>query len=355
MLFVVLSLALSFGAGALGGWHSSEISRVALLADEQRISSVDLRPPSPAPAEMALGDIESRVRPSIVTLVKDLKVISAGEQQWSNRVVDTPSITSYAIALTADGWIVAPREVVGIAATRLAVLDFHGRRSVIEKVISDPALGITFIKIAASDLLSASFSSADTHGPVLGYRVTPRNIEVLAISSKTYPPIQLSADAIRSSDRLEKRINTDSSLEGAGLPVVDGQGALLGMTLERGVMPISYIEDAFTRILRTGSLDRPTLKLFYIDGYHTILQHLEGVKGDGDIGTRLISEAKVILVPTSSGVGRLQHWDRIVSVNDELIDGNRSFSELVQGYQKGDVLRVAYQRGTEMGEIKIKL
>lgn len=347
---LVFSFILAVVAGGLGalfmiGVKESEepVEMRPLLFDDRTTQTV--------PREQNFADLYQRVRPSILVVTRARQ--SGNDGTGLERVVLQSDIVSPALAITTDGWVVLPMLPVG---SKFRGFDYRGTALSVGTIIKEPSLGIAFTKMSGSDLHAAAFSASDSTRPALGFLVTEMRVSHLPLSAKTYRSPLTSRDVVRSSDVLEKRLNPDDVGGEAGFPVVDTQGAVIGITAEKGIIPISAVKDALARILRSGSARGPSLGLHYIDLAHTIGLH---DPSSGSIaqptGARLVSEAKTILLPTSKGIERLKAGDRILSVNDESIDANRSLSELIAQYQPKESVVLKVEHGRDVRDITVQL
>lgn len=347
---LVFSFVLAVIAGGLGSIFMIGIKESEEVA-EMRPPLFDDRTTRTQERERDFTDLYERVRPSILLMARTHATRS--DTQGIERVVVQGDIVSPALAMTTDGWVVLPQFPAGM---KLRGFDYRGNSLRVGTVIKESSLGIAFAKMSGSDLHAAAFSAMDSSRPSLGFLVTEMRVSHLPLSAKMYPAPLTSRDVIRSSDVLEKRLNPDDVSREPGFPVVDAQGAIIGITTERGIIPVSAIKDALARIVRSGSARGPSLGVHYIDLAHTVgAQDPSSGSRGSPTGARLVSSSKTILVPTPKGTARLKDGDRILSVNDESIDSNRSLSELIAQYKPKDTVTLKVEYGGSVRDITVQL
>lgn len=346
---LVFSFILAVVAGGIGALFMTGMKESEELVEMRPLLFDDRTTPT-VPREQDFADLYQRVRPSILVVTRARQ--TGGDASGLERVVLQSDIVSPAVAITTDGWAVLPKVPTG---SKLRGFDYRGTALSVGTIIKEPSLGIAFAKMSGSDLHAAAFSTSDSTRPALGFLVTETRVSHLPLSAKMYPAPLTSRDVVRSSDELAKRLNPDDVSREAGFPVVDTQGAVIGITAEKGIIPISAVKDALARILRSGSARGPSLGLQYIDLAHTIGLHDSSGSIAPPTGARLVSESKTILLPTSKGIERLKDGDRILSVNDESIDGNRSLSELIAQYKPKESVVLKVEHGRDVRDITVQL
>jgi hypothetical protein len=248
------------------------------------------------------------------------------------------------VAVTSDGWLAT---VAGIPEQSIDLLVVDAQRRVYEvaQKESDPATGVIFLKVAAQGWRPVQFvQDGGGYSYRKAYTVTRAgSLRELTVTSPQYFATSAVGDLVQSSDILEKRLNVSDVFSEKGQPVFTQSREVLGLTEGRGILPAHYIRDALTSLLKNQKIQRTAFSFIYRDLSRVLLIE----KKETDRGARIVAPA-TLRVKTPRGEERLSAGDTIVRINDEIIDGNRSFSEVVNQYKPGDTVDITIiQKGTE--------
>lgn len=246
----------------------------------------------------------------------------------------------YANVLTSDGWLVTS-SVLDHAQGDIKIIDRDKKEYVLEKQLDDETLGVSFIKIPTSGLRPFQFPAwLDTSSSIQGYLFDNHmSVTPLVLSRLGYPTIQTFQQALQSTLFLEKVANPDTKYFNDGTPVVNNKGELVGVAShKKGIIPVGYIKDALSSLLKYGALKRPQSNIQYVDisAFPYLPATLKYPKDT--LGAYVVAPDKKDVSTT------FIPGDIIVSLNNDTIDRNRSLSELVQQYHQGDTVSFKFIR-----------
>lgn len=349
VLMLVLIFIVSMSAGFLGGLLSPREDGPLTLED------INIRPiiledrTKTRSSQSDAQDSVTSIRPSIVsvyTAIRGEELKKPYERMYTNDL-----FKAYALAVTADGWIIAPQAIRALTRVQdLRVIDQNRQVYGVEKKIDDPALPISYLKIQASNLKPIQFTSLETMSPGATATIfqNTRSVKSIVLSGPEYKNPKTAKEVFAHTDRLEKIFNTHQTYDIQGLPVVSQDRGVIGFTSDEGIIPLAYAKDAFLQVLRTGVPARHALKLTYLD--IAWLPSLPESLKDGILisGALLVSEKKSISIASGDETVTLLPGDIVIAVNDESVSEQRSLSELLAHYKTGDSVRLKIRRdGTD--------
>lgn len=347
-IIVLLSIFIvSMGAGFLGGLLVSQ-REYPLTLEDIAVRPVILEDKTRQPTSNNVSDLIEVVRPSLMMVYSAIQEHSNGMQRpITERVYTDDMRRGYALIATADGWLIAPSSVgKNIRVQNIRVIGQDKQIYAVDKKIDDPNLPITYLKITASRLRPIRFASVlegDIHSEVF-YLKSLRHVEKLILSQLEYAP----GDAIRYANRLDKRFNAMDAFPEEGLPVFNKNQEVIGMTAIKGITPLHYSKNTFFSIVRGGSVKNFPLAIAYLDNAW-IFTPLTSDRKDGILhyGATIVADNRA---KTAKDTGVLLPGDTIISVNDEDVNEQRSFSEILLSYKPGDKLRLKMQRKSKSKE-----
>ncbi len=212
-----------------------------------------------------------RVIEQIVTVYNGLPLLNSPADLLGNAVV-----------LTSDGWMVMPTALLpeGVPAVNeesvvsetpnFVVVDEEGKTySTILQRMDDPVTGLTFFQVANTiDLSVVSFPSD------FNYSVG-QNVSVIKKGAAGYVVYR---DQIAGENDLNLTVHTTASANSSfvidtgatqysiGSPVFSGNGDLLGIMMEKGVMiPSSFLKGAVDSIVQNSEIQRTSLVVEYVN------------------------------------------------------------------------------------------
>ncbi|GEM_PF-3221474 len=277
-------------------------------------------------------------------------------QKGSREIPLKNTFLGYAIGVTSDGWLLAsiPTE----KSETIHIFNRLKQEFIIQKRFDDSVLGVTYIKINDASVRPIQFAQnyiISLGGT--GYSIDDhRLVQELFVTPPMYPFVSSFQDGIQTTQRIATRFNPTQNYTTAGIPVVTRRGELLGVTHSKsGIIPGEYIKDSLERLLRQGTIERTTIIIPYVDirsipfslSSQSVLVRNEGAT--------VVSDKKGISIPGNNGPFILKNNDIITRVNSDTIDINRSLSELIHQYKKGDTLTLTILRNDKELTQKIVL
>jgi len=274
-----------------------------------------------------------------------------------------------ALVLTNDGWLATTATGMPIESGKELVIITHDNKILpIEKIVLDEASQIVFIKVTAENLKVVQFASESNvytglSTILISQTINSQIAKVITsdIDQIDYRRLVGFADNFQSTEKYSTFITIKDKLDKtfAGSPVVDNEGAIIGLYLEDGVViPADHFVNTFNDFLRYGEIDRPYVGIKYIDLAHTIglPQNIsEGLStgalvfGDRDHGITAVSSDSPAV---DAGI---VYGDIITKVNNDPVDVKYSLTELIQQYKVGDVVKLTIQNTGVVREVDLVL
>ncbi|MBI4268388.1 serine protease [Candidatus Uhrbacteria bacterium] len=289
----------------------------------------------------AADSVYSDVRPSIVALYRaserDLR------KAWTESALTRGQLLGYALSITSDGWLATTVPVRKEDLSTILVIDRDRAAYRPDRVVEDTATPARYLKISARGLKPAQLSGESVPIVQDGYLVSDQNAEQTSLSLPSYPSLNDPTDALQSTDTLAKRLNRETVFGMSGLPLVNLSREVVGLTENKGAVPLSYIARGVRNILKTGAIARPKAGLSYFD--NAFLSYLP--RGMESVGATIIEKKGAVSVPTPTGAGRLLSGDVITGVNADTVSAQRSLSELLNEYQPNDPVQLHIKRGNQ--------
>ena len=151
------------------------------------------------------------------------------------------------------------------------------------------------------------------------------------------------ASAIRSSDRLGAAIALDTRIDvPVGTPVVDADGAMVGMTLGGElVLPVDAMTSALPSLFADGAVTRNVLGISFRDtsefGYDP-QRVAEGVVLSRDGRTPAVAASSPLR-------NHLVEGDALLAIGDDPLTARRTLPELLQEYPLGATVPIRARHG----------
>ncbi|MBU4332199.1 S1C family serine protease [Patescibacteria group bacterium] len=274
--------------------------------------------------------------------------------------------------LTNDGWVMTVNGVAEAGQEYLAVTSDNQTYS-IEKIVEDPLTGLVFLKLASA---SKNFSVIKLAEEVAsGERILvlkdSKALEVSYVNDIKYQDIKISEDLIMSAEKLQEFILLGKDFDPglAGGPVINFDGSVVGVLrsleartteeesdlvieeLINTAISVDYFKSAIDQLLKFGEIRRPKLGVEY----------LNLARASGIVNSRFKDYKKGALLYGTPGLGTvareagLKNADVISKVNNDIVNGRYSLTELIQQYLPGDEIELFFMRGETEKVVKVKL
>lgn len=286
--------------------------------------------------------------------------------------------TGQGFLLTNDGWVVTASEAVAKKDDYVAVTSDYLMHK-IERIVTDPLINIAFLKLATAGYNFSVVGLAEKEKIVFGRKVFIFNdfdtVWLGYISDTRYREITATNDLVMSTEKLQEFLllsdHFDSRL--AGSPVFNLDGLVVGILQtsspeggEEGVqsgkrdspslsaataVSANYLRSATEQLLKFGEIRRPRAGIDYLD-----LSRASGI-----VNPRFKDYKKGALLYGTPGLGTpgreagLRNADLVIKVNNDIVNGRQTLTELIQEYMPGDTVEITFTRGEEEKVVKVEL
>lgn len=247
-------------------------------------------------------------------------------------------VTGFGVLVTTNGWVVTST-AEALSEEAIQLRDRNGRLFAVQRIVRDPASPLVFIKLKLKNDLLLNPASFETtpDGSVWSdvFIYSWEEMRSVVLSPRNYQRVDQRAtfDETQESFQLQKFYNAQSAFEYPGMPVFRHQGILVGITMERGIVPSFVIDGAVRSLLKNQSIIRTDALFEYIDRARS------QDNSNGAFVRSVKSEKKKVDTHT------LKEGDVIISLNNENIDHAKNIGEVIQSYRVGDELSARVIRG----------
>lgn len=306
-------------------------------------------------AEKIPAEILEEVGASIFSIFVSEKSVAK-----KGKVAETQiRFVGYGVAVTTDGWMVAPTSIVG-AVEGMQILDRDRVQYRIARRIDDTAIPLSYLKLESARVVSLkpiSFPALlQKTLPLTGYRIHDyQTITPFTLTGLGYLPAASGIATVQAPGVLAKRFNYSEQFSIAGQPIITTKQEVVGLTSAQGIVPIASVREGLDQVLRAGEVRRPSLPLSYVDNAWTLLPSIDPKVQSSRVGALVTGTAPINLKGQTTTPVVLMPNDVILAVNDERIDQQRSLSEIIQQYKVGDIVTLGVQRGDKTQNFMVAL
>lgn len=269
-----------------------------------------------------------------------------------------------AVAVTSDGWFVAPASVMDNGLRVADALFWHdGRAATATRAVLDHVSGVVFFKTPFTNLDAPSFARASDVTPGLAVwierrtgRLEPSDIEALS------KPLA-SLDGISSETTARRGYAQGITSAGdIGSPVWSSNGALVGLAAGGVGTSLEYIPSSAWAASLASLLSQGEIRHAYL-GVRAV--ELAWARFDGSV--RVSSERgawirddvkqKKLAVEKNSpaAAAGLNAGDVITQVDRDILDGSADLGELLADYHAGSSVTFTVTRGAQVMNIPVQL
>jgi serine protease Do len=330
--------------GAAAGGLTASFTTGSIRGDIQSVIDHALPNPAQAPAT-ATTDAWRKASPAVALLFAP----KAGP------FVERPEdALAHGIALTSDGWILVAAPA-GTDVSKLTV-SVGGQAYPVDRVMSDPASGLTFVKVSAGNLPVEAFASG-------GELPAGTSAWVLPAADRVLPTvvtgIDAGADPAVSSEAIRTRYVLDRVAVKAqpGSPLVNDRGELVGIvdasTDEPRAVPLPFILPAFSSLLKSGAIARPVVGLVTVDLAHA--RRLDPSFAHGQDRGALVYGAGGVKPGTPAAKAGMRTGDIILEVDGSPIDATQSFADAIAPFALGETHVLTIDRAGERRAVSLQL
>lgn len=334
----------------------------------------------------------SRVKKSVVSIIAvgtkeglenylDILAAKTSLSKMSSIVLASKVMTASENSLTQGtgffinnkGYIMTNKHVVEDMSLFYGAIDEQGTIYMVEDIQKDPLNDIAIIKVTIPQkmLISTLPIANETTSIVVGQTVyTIGNSLGKYMNSVSEGIISglhrtlLAYDNKNASERLFDTIQTDAGISqgNSGGPLVNKQGTVLGMNTAfdpQGenigfAITAKYLMSSYKSYLKYGYIPRPFLGVQYVK---VTKESAKKLKLTSTFGAYITSDEgkSAIMEGSPAEKGDLQRGDIILSINGELLMGDRTLSDLLSLYRQEETIRLIIKRGNDKITKDIKL
>jgi len=364
LLIIILAVIFGFGAGVAGELWLNDFLTGEQQSDRkiqtlsERLDELTERQDKKlkeilADKDLSISQTLENVRPSIVNVYQSERRTDSIQD-----VLLSKDLLGVGVILTADGWILTDRKVVGEKTGEQLVITFEKDIYSVEKKVCDQSTNACFAKINAENLpvvnlTAREFLTSGQTGLVVSLNeIIPTSIKCLyCFQPKT------AADLIRSSEKFYKNIELTKDLDNkyVGSPVVNLQGQVFGIvSSDNQIIAIDHLQSIIKRAVGEEEISRNYLGIHYLDlseaaGWEKFADQKKGALILGNENHPAVAPAG-----PAQKAGLLAN-DIIVSVEEEQVTETKTLTSLIQSYKVGEELKMKILRRGEEKEINVVL
>ncbi|MDO8599190.1 MAG: S1C family serine protease [bacterium] len=251
--------------------------------------------------------------------------------------------TGRGVALTSDGWVVTVRAALPKqTGARPFVVTAARTIHAVDRIALDPISDLAFVHVPNLEASVLPLRPRDglPIGTALFTPTTDGGLAVLTLQALT---ARLSVGDARSSEQWTSVLAVAPDADAPiGTPVVDGDGAMVGMIVGPGhAIAVDAITSALPSLFADGAVKRNALGVTYRDA------------ADFAFGSTALTEGVTLaragrtpaLGPASPLKGKLVEGDVILAVGDDRLTGRRPLAELIQEYPLGATIEIRARHG----------
>ena len=336
VLCLVLAGAVGFGGGYLGATVAGGGSRVVYQTVQRDASSGDTT--GSAASALSLTDVSSIVSPSVVAITTE--VMTSSNTWFGGQYVESGAGSG--VIMSEDGYIITNNHVVS-GASNVTVTLQDGSTHPATVVGADSQSDIAVVKIDATGLTPAVMGDSDKLA--VGETVLAVGNPLGELSGTVTNGIVSALNReVTVNNQKMNLIQTNASISpgnsGGGLFNAEGLGFAI---------PVNTAIQVATDLIQNGYVSgRPVMgvTVVTISDAQTAAQY--GVSSYG------VYVAEVTENGPAAQAG-VQKGDRIVSVDDTLIESNNDLTDLISSHAVGDTLNVQLSRDRQLMNVQVTL
>lgn len=364
ILFVGLNVVIGSVSGGVAGYFSARATSYELRAANQ---VPGLAPTSTKPVVETTStstikllplvslDASSRAVPEGISTRKSPVGILYEHKKGSDPMLLPTEEIGRVVALTSDGWFVAPLSIVqNNRATDMVVWYEHAAYQV-QKALADQVTQSVFLKTDARNLSVAPFASLT--GSRTGAAVWIENNVADFVPTAIVSFRSSESPTAKSSDRIDRKLVLMGAIvnQEKGSPVWDSSGSLVGLVESSAqgkiiVIPSVGIAASLQSLLSDNQIKHATLNILSID--RSLVRLMPPGDGLPERGAWIKEEKKNQVVITKAGPGDLaglKSGDVILQVDRDILDGSVDLGDIIAQYRPGSSVEVrVWRQGKEI-------
>lgn len=304
--------------------------------------------------EGSIADIASKVSPSVVSIVTEVRTASFFGTTSTSTAAGTGMI------VTSDGYVLTNKHVIDGARSIQIILDDGTTYDDVTVVGTDPLSDVAFLKIAdAKDLPTVTLGDSKTItagqpviaiGNALGQF---QNTITYGIISGVGRSITASNGDSTSAENLTDMIQTDAAINAgnSGGPLVNAAGEVIGINTATSnnadgigfAIPISSVKGMLQNIIDHQTATRSYMGVYYINITPEVAKtyNLPVTAGAYVYSP---SQYSAIIKDGPAAKAGLKDKDIITKINGVAVGASSSVASLIGEYQPGDTIQITVLR-----------
>lgn len=315
----------------------------------------------------SINEVASQASNAVVNIIS----LSSQKDAFS-KTVKAQDQSGTGVIVTSDGVIATYRSAIIEKNATYQVLLFNGANYEAKLIGVDEFSNLAFLKIEASNLTVISFGDSDGVKP--GKKIVAignssgeyQNRYAVGLLSNIAKEYNLGGKTVSVSEKLEGVFENDfaNPAQYVGGPVIGYSGDMLGLVgtvvidgnNEYFQIPSNVVKKTLQVALDKGFADRPFFGAYYvpITKEYAIAHGLSRDRGAMIFSPSGKQGLAVIFASPAEKAGLMIN-DIVVSVNDQAINLDTPFSNLLSQYKKGDTVDLLIDRGGKEIKLQAKL
>lgn len=376
-VLISISIITGAGSGALAGWISGSMhqrvvyssepiviqSTSTSMSSERNASSTAPQPTEPRLMVVQVDQIppEAVVPPAFSNQETSVAMLYQKPGKGV-RVFRDEDLLGQAVAVTSDGWFVAPIELIGTRHVADMVLWYDGKALTIRRGIADHRGSVMFLNVDSKDTKAPSFARFQdvTRGLSVWVERRPGSFEPMSIVS-----LFEEADGLVgvSSDVESRRpaLSGIATKQDIGGPVWAGNGSLVGLLVngkgeKARFIPSSAWAPSLFGIFSDGVIKHASLGVQAIDlSTVRLVTPLEGLPERGAWIVAENSKNPLIMSGSPAEKAGLKEGDVITQVDHDILDGRADLGEILIQYKPESSVVLKVIRDGKVIDVPVKL
>ena len=272
--------------------------------------------------------------------------------------------------ISSDGLILTNKHVVSDTGASYTVITNDGEKYDATVLARDPNQDLAVVKINATGLSMVTLGDSDslalgqtaiTIGNALGEFSNTVSVGVISGLART---VTASDPAASGQETIRGVIQTDAAINpgNSGGPLLNLRGEVVGINTAIAsdaqnigfAIPINRAKHDITSVRSTGEIQASYLGVRYLVVTSDVAKQQNLPVSSGAL-VRGNDQGPAIMPNSPAAAAGLQAEDIIISVNGQVLDGNHDLGTIISGYNVGDAITLAVNRGGKQITLKATL
>jgi len=274
-----------------------------------------------------------------------------------------------ALILSSDGWLISHKNIFSSVKSEkkrkpeYVIITADSKLYSVNKILFDSLTDVAFLKIEANNLPVAMLANKEEIKTGQNIFAFNKNNELQTgrIKKIKYFSINKKEDLIKSINEFSEYLLIDEKFNKnfVGSAITNLSGSVVGIINKPGqAVPINYLKILLDQVLKEGknlkpgiNLKRPNLGIYYLE-----LSQIVGLTSKAYAGQK---EGVIVYGNPEEGTpaakAGLKDGDIILKIDNDIINKEYSFLDLIQSYKFGQEVEMIIKRAGEEEKIKVKL